>query len=158
MRVAPGSNIPFWLKLWNERSDRYVRAYLSNTAGVPQSGSPFTLTYSGARGIYTGSGPVMGLNILVSDYQVYKDSGFTQLDNSYLPASDWVEPDVSSGGTTVTYLTPPMIGKIVPTLIKAEVLTPLDAYANINRDKMNGTVIAPKLLGTISTPEIEETL
>ena len=137
-----------------ENPNRYVLAHVTSTMGVQQAGSPYALTYTGARGIYTGVGPSMGNNILVVDYETYMDSLHTTLDNSFLPSADWIEPDVSSGTTQVLFLTAPMIGKVVPTLIRGEVLAPLDAYAHINRDKLNGSVTAPRLFGRVSTPEV----
>lgn len=124
MIVAPGQSIPFWLRLWNGNDSRYVIARVTSIIGLEQPGSPYSLTYSGNRGIYTGLGPVMGGVILLVDYEVYLDSLFTQLDNSYLPASDWVEPS-TSGGVLNQYFGTPIV--VAPQISQVNVSVSTDA-------------------------------
>jgi hypothetical protein len=96
MRIAPGDSIPFWLKIANGNGSRFVVAHVTSLLGVEQVGSPYTLTYTGARGIYTGTGPLMGLTNLVVDYEVYLDSGLTELDKTQLPNLEVMESDISN--------------------------------------------------------------
>lgn len=95
MRVAPGQPIPFWLRLWNGRTDRFVVAHLTSTAGVEQPGSPYLLPHV-QRGIYAAAGPLIGTSDLNVDYEVYRDAGLTLLDRAYLPSSEYIEADVSN--------------------------------------------------------------
>ena len=116
MRVPPGQNIPFWFRLWDGNPARYVVAHLTDAMGVEQAGSPFALSYSGNRGIYTGVGPEMGMVNLVVDYETYTDSEFTQLDPTYLPDSTWIQPDVGPPPQFIL-LNRPLVGKIIPNKI-----------------------------------------
>jgi hypothetical protein len=93
MRVNPGSPIPFWLQTWDENSGAYVLAHLTySITGLEVPGSPYAVPYSGNRGIYATPGPTMGTGLVSIDYEVYLDSEFTVLDDSYLPAQEWAEP------------------------------------------------------------------
>jgi len=96
MKVTPGDPIPLWFRLWDSNPSRFIQAHITDLDGNDIAGSPIDLSYCGDRGIYVGTGPVMGTSLLVADYQTYLDSGYTQVDRSYLPASDWVEPDLFS--------------------------------------------------------------
>ena len=111
MKLPPGQPIPFWFKLWDDRANRYVLAYVTDESGNAQSGSPYSLTYTGSRGIYTGLGPSMGSRLLVVDYQAYLDAQYTQRDSTYLPQSDWIEPEFGfysqSSGSTLPPSTAP---------------------------------------------------
>lgn len=158
MRVAPGYAIPLWLKLWDGKPNRYILAHVTDVAGVEQFGSPVALSYSGNRGIYSGSGPMMASEILFIDYQTFLDSAHTQLDNSYLPASDLAEPITTDPTSQVIFLTVPVKGQVSAPKIVGHVVLDVEAQGKIKDHKLIGFVNTPKLIGRVSTPEIEENL
>lgn len=122
MRVAPGQPIPFWLRLWDGNTNRYILAHVSSQAGVEQPGSPYLLT-SQPRGIYTGLGSVVGTSDLVVDYEVYLDSGLTQLDLRHLGNTERIEADISNREVLATLLS--KIAGISPETITAFMDSPV---------------------------------
>lgn len=157
MRVVPGQIIPFWYRLWDGNPNRFIVAHLTDVHGVEQSGSPYTLTYSGNRGIYTADGPLMGNVNLLSDYEVYLDPALTLLDTNYLPASDWVQPDVGPPPQLIL-LNRPLVGTIKPNEISGAVVCEVEAGARIHQDKLTGLVSVPLLTGSVSAPQIQDCL
>lgn len=160
MRVLPGNHIPFWLRLWDGAGDRYVRARITDKDGMEQSGSPYPLAYSGARGIYTAMGPMMASQILVVDYEVFTDSGFTEIDGNYLPEVEWVEPDISAGAGSsgIIVLRAPVKGVVSATKLTGTVKPIPETSGEVKQPKISGTVTAATLTGTVIVPDIEETL
>lgn len=150
MRILPGNRIPFWFKLWDEKPNRFIQANLTDAFGNAQSGSPYPLTYSGARGIYTGLGPNMGTVLLVADYQTYVDSAYTQIDQGYLPACDWLEPDVGPPPQLILLNRPikatlyptKIIAKISPTRIKVRI-EKRNLIAKVQSLELNAVVQQP---------------
>jgi len=84
-------NVLLELALYNNRSDRGVRARVYNSAGVEQSGSPFTLSHL-FNGLYTNNSwvPTVEGNYVVF-YQVFTDGTFATPDVSYSQASETIE-------------------------------------------------------------------
>lgn len=156
MRILPGQPIPFWFKLWDEQASRHVLAHITTASGSEQAGSPYTLTYI-QRGIYSGNGPAMGTDFLVVDYETYLDSSFTQLDSAYLPAAEWIEPDVIPRPELI-FINPPIQVKIIASKIRASVLSPIDAGAKIQHDQLKGFVFTPKMTGSVTSPQLGDHL
>lgn len=157
MKIPPGQYIPFWFKLWDGNPSDFILAHLTDTSGIEQAGSPYALTYSGNRGIYTGLGPQMGTANLVVDYETYADSAHTRLDGRYLPAAEWVQPDLPSPPSFIL-LNRPLAGTIVPNTIRGSISCEVEAGARIAQDKLLGFVSTPLLTGSVSAVEIQESL
>lgn len=163
MRVSPGDQIPFWLKIANSNPTRYVVAHLTSLSGVEQVGSPYLLTYSGNRGIYTGLGPVMGPNNLVADYEVYMDEDLLVLDRTQLPNVELIESDISNR-SVVTIILGSLSGISPDTITGVIDLTPIigvvslssEMQANISTgSEQQGEVVTITQTGTIETTTIE---
>lgn len=145
MRVTPGQPIPFWFRLWDGRSDRFVVAHLTDTAGVEQPGSPYLLTHV-QRGIYVANGPLIGVQNLNIDYETYVDEDFTQLDNRYLPNSDLAEADISNMDVLAAIL-----GKLSaasPDTINAQVVSTI-IQGSVDVNTQSGVVAILSTNGTV---------
>lgn len=158
MKVLVGDPIPFWFRLWDGNPSAFVLAHVTDSGGNEVSGSPYPLSYV-QRGIYAGLGPQMPDSLRVVDYEVYLDSGFTELDNAYLPASEWVEPDMSSQPSVeVVTIGTPIKGKVLAPVFKGLVTAEPDARARIQSTGLLGFISTPKFTGFVSAVSLEESL
>lgn len=155
MRVTPGQQIPFWLKIWDGNPSLFIVAHVTNLDGVEQPGSPVTLTYSGNRGIYTGVGPVIGISDMRIDYEVFNDVGLTLASKKYLPSWEEVEADISNSevlsqilgklinvdpNTVVGYIDTTVIqGTVEDSNLSGEVLIS-DSQGTVESDTLQGVV------------------
>jgi hypothetical protein len=89
--VRQGDFIPLSLKLYDERSDRYVRAYLTDSNGNPLPQSPVNLTHVGF-GLYENRTIAMpNVEHVTAVYVVYSDAGYTIEDENYTHGVDLFE-------------------------------------------------------------------
>lgn len=153
MRVTPGTQIPFWLKLWDGNPSRFIVAHLTDLNGLEQPGSPYILSYSGNRGIYVGLGPVMGISDLRADYEVFLDSGLTQTDRAHLPSWEDIISDVS-----VSYALSQILGKLANVDPNTVVGYIDQSYVQgtVDAASIGGQVIISETQGTIDNTEVEQ--
>lgn len=165
MRVAPGQIIPLFLKIADGSGSRFVLAHVTRLNGSPYLTSPYPLSYSGSRGIYTGNGPIIGIENLVVDYQVYLDEDFLILDRSQLPNLELVESDISNIDAVTIILSSlsgssqnTILGVVDQTEIRGTVSNPGEIYSEVSLDSPQfGSVESISQTGLIETTTLEGT-
>lgn len=89
---APGDILPLRLLLNDGNASKYVRAIVTNDAGLAISGSPFALLSVGS-GVYKSNVATMpsGVQFVQALYEVFDDPGFTIPSTIYGSALDVFE-------------------------------------------------------------------
>jgi hypothetical protein len=156
MRFTPGQQILFWLQLPKSAGSLYPVAHVSSVlTGLDLVGSPYPLTYSGNRDIYTGLGPIMGTDLLEVDYKVFSDSGLTQPSNRYFIYSDDIEPDFSEAVQTRIIVGPIKASMVTTNIIEGEMAEPIQAHGTLNTaNEIDAKVISKiKIKGVMQVEE-----
>lgn len=83
MNLKPNDIIPLVLQLFDNATNKFVRAVVRDSDDAAISGSPFSLAHE-ADGLYTNKTAVMPNKAFVSvQYLIYDDAGFTTLSSTH---------------------------------------------------------------------------
>ena len=101
MNLKPNDIIPLVLQLFDNATNKFVRAVVRDNSDAEISGSPFTLVHE-ANGLYTNSTALMPNKPFVSvQYLVYDDAGFTTFSSTHSSTSIEIPLEYSSSSCAV---------------------------------------------------------
>lgn len=101
MNLKPNDIIPLVLQLFDNATNKFVRAVVRDNSGVQISGSPFTLAHQ-ANGLYINGSALMPNKPFISvQYLVYDDAGFTTLSSTHSSTSIEIPLEYSSNSCAV---------------------------------------------------------